>query len=87
MKSSKHRPDSLATIHLEDLFGPISLGSRENSSKFYPSTVPQPKVPSKSFGLTNNDSFDDDIKPMAFSSANLIKGRRRSNDLEPSNKK
>lgn len=83
MKSTKHRTDSLATIHLEDLFGPISIGSRENSSKYYPNTVPQPKVSSmKTFGLNHDDSFDDDIKPMTFSSANLIKNRRRSHDFD-----
>ncbi|XP_055296509.1 serine/threonine-protein kinase ICK [Sitodiplosis mosellana] len=83
VKSSKYRSDSLATIHLEDLFGPISIDSRENSSKYYPNTVPQPKVSAlKTFGLTNYDTFEDRIKPTVFSSANVNKGRRRSHELD-----
>lgn len=74
----------MTTIHLEDLFGPISIGSRENSVKYsYPNTVPQAKNSSmKAFGMSNDDSFDDDIKPVAFSSANITKNRRRSHEFD-----
>lgn len=77
MKTFKHRPDSLATIHLEDLFGPISIDSREGTSKYYPNTVPQPKVSSfKKYGSSKDDSFKD--KSAAFSYANISKNRRIS---------
>lgn len=84
MRSSKRRNDSLATIHLEELFGPISIDSRDNSLKFsYPNTVPHGKVSSlKTLGIINDDSFDDDIKPVPFSSANLSKNRRRSHEFD-----
>ncbi|XP_031628185.1 serine/threonine-protein kinase ICK [Contarinia nasturtii] len=79
VRSSKPRTDSLATLHLEDLFGPISINSRENSTKFYPNTVPQPKMSSmKTFGSKNDDLYEDKIKLTAFSSAHVGKNRRRS---------
>lgn len=88
MRSSKHRNDSMATIHLEELFGPISIDGRGNTSKYaYPNTVPQAKVSSlKTFGVFNDDSFDDDMKPVAFSSANLMKNRRRSHEFDSKRK-
>lgn len=84
IRTTKMRTDSLATINLEDFFGPISIDSRENSVKYsYPNTVPQPKNSlAKSFGLPDDDSFDDDTKP-AFSSANLLKNRRPSHEHNP----
>lgn len=83
MRPAKHRSSSLATINLEDLFGPISIGSRENSSKFYPNTVPQVRVSSlKAFGLSNDSLFEDDIESALFSSTNMKNGRRRSRESD-----
>lgn len=81
MRPSKHRSSSLATINLEDLFGPISINSRENSSKFYPNTVPQMRS-MKAFGLSNDSLFDDQIESTLFSSTNLNKNRRRSRESD-----
>lgn len=81
-KNRRHR-DSLATVNLEDLFGPL------NSSLHYPNTVPLSKITSKSYGLATKGLFDDDddIKPVAFSSANHIKSRRRPSDIGGTNAK
>lgn len=83
VRPAKHRSNSLATINLEDLFGPISINSRENSSKYYPNTVPQMRISSmKAFGLSNDSLFDDHIESTLFSSTNLNKNRRRSRESD-----
>lgn len=70
------RNDSLGTVHHEELFGPTSKYA-------YPNTVPQAKVSSlKTLGVLNDVSFVDDTKPVAFTSANLMKNRRRSHEFD-----
>lgn len=85
IRTTKRRTESLATINLEDFFGPISLDNRENSVKYaYPNTVPQPKnTLAKAFGLPNDDLFDDDAKPAFSTSASLLKNRRPSHEHNP----
>lgn len=83
IRKSNRRTDSLATINLEDFFGPISIDSRDSVKHPYPNTVPQPKNSlAKAFGLDDDDSFEDDMKP-TFSSASLLKNRRPSHEHNP----
>lgn len=78
----------MATVNLEDLFGPLAIAGRDNSIH-YPNTVPLSKITSKSYGLATKGLFDDDddIKPVAFSSANVMRSRRRPSEIGGTNTK
>lgn len=71
------RRDSAAANKLEELFGSLSFGSRVSPSKFpYPNTVPQPKISAlKNLSLANTELIEDNLKPLAFSSATVTKRR------------